>query len=80
MSDLPHDAKGVSNDSVWLRREFIYESGAIISSLGVSLAEAAWRGSDVTVEATLRQIIAVVKSTTATTKELLALSNVGGGK
>ena len=33
-----------NQDSLWLRRDFIRELGSIIASLGVSLAEAAWRG------------------------------------
>jgi hypothetical protein len=78
--DLHNEAPGATNDAAWLCREFIYESGAIISSLGNSLSEAAWRGSDLTAEATLRQLIAVVKATATTTKELLALSNPTEGK
>ena len=37
--------KRTAIDAAWLKRDFIYESGAIISSLGVSLSEAlmAWR-------------------------------------
>ena len=66
--------KRTAIDTAWLKREFIHESGAIISSLGVSLSEAAWRGADLTTEATLRQLIAVVKATASTTKELIDLS------
>ena len=66
--------KRTAIDAAWLKRDFIYESGAIISSLGVSLSEAAWRGADLTTEATLRQLIAVVKATATTTRDLIDLS------
>lgn len=78
LDDLNTATPHADQDGLWLRRDFIRESGSIIASLGVSLAEAAWRGSDLTIEATLRQIIAVVKATATTAKEVLALSNADG--
>lgn len=68
----------VGEDALWLRREFIVECGDIVASLGIALAEAAWRGSDVTVETTLRQIIAATKTACATFREIAPVSNEGG--
>jgi len=59
-----------SNDIAWLRRRAIEEQGDIIASLGVSLREAAFRGSDATIAMTLRELIVVIKATTATVREL----------
>ena len=66
----------VAPDVLWLRRQFIGECAAIIGSLAISLGEAAWRGSDVTVEVTLRQIREILKTAISTFKGLSA----GGGQ
>ncbi len=62
----------------WLRRDFIAECGALIVSLGISLEEAAWRGSDATAEVTLRQIRDVLVAAIKTFKEIGTASNAGG--
>lgn len=66
----------VAPDVLWLRRQFIGECAAIIGSLALSLGEAAWRGSDLTVEVTLRQMRETLKTAISTFKELSA----GGGQ
>jgi hypothetical protein len=66
--------------AAWLRRDLIAECGDLISSLGVSLAEAAYRGSDATCEATLRQIIATTRTACQTFRELAPASIEGGAQ
>lgn len=64
-------ANATANSAVaWLCRDAIAECGDLIASLGVSLAEAAYRGSDATCEATLRQIIATTRTACQTFREL----------
>lgn len=58
------------HDAIWMRRDAIREYGDIIASLGVSLAEAAYRGSDATAEITLKQIIEATRTACATFREL----------
>jgi hypothetical protein len=63
----------------WLRRAFIGECAEIIESLTISLREAAWRGSDATMEVTLRQLRETLKAAITTFKEIVA-STVAGGE
>jgi hypothetical protein len=71
-------ANATANSAVaWLRRDAIAECGDLIASLGVSLAEAAYRGTDATCEATLRQIIATTRTACQTFRELAPTSKGG---
>jgi hypothetical protein len=62
----------------WIRRDSIAECGALIVSLGISLEEAAWRGSDATAETTLRQIRKVLIQAIEIFKEIGMPSDAGG--
>lgn len=68
----------VAADVAWLRRHLIADCGELLASLGVSLAEAAWRGDDVMTEAHLRQIIATTKAAAKTFREIAPTATVGG--
>jgi hypothetical protein len=73
----PQNATKIAADVAWLNREFIAECGDLIASLGVSLSEAAYRGSDATCEVTLRQIIATTKAACSIFREIAASSEGG---
>ncbi|MEK4033715.1 hypothetical protein WOC76_15480 [Methylocystis sp. IM3] len=63
-----------------LRRELIIECGELIASLGLSLAEAAWRGDDRLTEAHLRQLIAATRAACATFREIVPGDGNGGAR
>ena len=50
---MPPDVKAVPR---WLQRDFVMECANILESLSISLREAAYRGSDETMFATLKQM------------------------
>jgi hypothetical protein len=72
--------KNVAADVRLLRLDFICESSVIMSSLGVSIYEAAARGHDVTTGVHLRQLRSVLVSTIKTYRELVAPSNIDGAQ
>ena len=51
----PLVSQSVAEDLAWLKRDAIIQCAEILESLAISLREAAWRGSDVTIETTLLQ-------------------------
>jgi hypothetical protein len=53
-----------------LCREAVAEYAAILESLSASLGEAAFRGADPLIELHTKQIIATIKATAATVREL----------
>lgn len=71
------ESRSVRQDVLWLRRQFITECSDMITSLGISLGEAAWRGSDATVEVTLRQLRLTLNAAIKTFKEIDAAPNAG---
>jgi hypothetical protein len=58
MSDAPLQTSGNPSPKavIWLRRDSLRELAELMESYAVSLREAAWRGSDANVGATLQQL------------------------
>ncbi len=67
-----------AKDVLWLQRQYLVECAALIESLGVSLGEAAFRGSDNQSEVLLRQIRLVLLEAIGICKALTA-AHLGGG-
>lgn len=73
MSKTPTHQSGAT-DVIWLKRQFISECAEILESLAISLREAAWRGSDFTIETTLFQQRETLMTAIIAFKELDAMN------
>jgi|BarGraIncu00222A_1022003.scaffolds.fasta_scaffold43945_2 hypothetical protein len=83
--EKPRDPTAVSRSHRALLRDALRQHGDLLESLGVSIAEAAWRESDGVLKLHIQQVRLVVIDAIAVEKELSAINTTeflgnGGAK
>lgn len=73
-AETPRDPKAVNSALCWLLRDALGEHGNLIESLGRSISEAAYQGSDPVLAVHVRQTRLVVIDAIAAIKKLQALT------
>ncbi len=78
VSDASPDARDLRAALEWGYRNALQELGDLLASLGVSLAEAAYRGDDIATIAHIKQGRLVVVEAIQVAKDLQTLKSGGG--